>query len=716
MRREAIISILLTVLTFAVYASVGNHGFLSFDDNLYVTENPAVTGGLTGDAVAAAFSFSRSNYWHPLTTMSHALDVSLFGLVPGPQHLVNVLFHVYAVLLLFIFFRLATGTVWPSALVAALFALHPVNVESVAWLAERKSVLSGFFFMGGLVCYALYVRKKGLPLYLAVFFCMLAGILTKPSVVTFPLILLVADWWPLQRLADGGEKGGLADLEPLVREKIPLLFLSLFSVFISAFSMSWFKNVPGTESMGLRAENAVVSLFRYLGELAWPVNLAAFYPFPRHVPAAAVAASALGICAITAGVFWVRKKRPYLLFGWAWFLIAVSPMLGLIQGGLWPSMADRFLYLPAVGIFAALAFGLNDAAKSRPAAAKGIFGAAVAAVLLLSALTYRQVSFWKDDFTLFSHAAEVTDGNFVAYNNIGFDYSRKGDLDSAETFFRKAIAANPEDAFALRNLADVGLKKGDANLAAQLYDQSIALNPGDPVTYKKYAKALVGLKDYEGALAQLEKAEGLAPYDPEVYNNMGIVRIYQSDAVLARAMFEKALSVAPGYRLARENLEKLSTPGALPQAGGEQTPQDDARTHYQAALLLDQKGDRKAAAAEYEAALLLSPGMADAANNLGLFYLSEKNLPKAREYFLRALSADAKSVAALYNMACLESVSGNPDEAVRRLGQAADAGFSDRALAETDPDLAPVRELPAFTTLMGRLPKADGPKQSEPAK
>lgn len=702
MRREAVICLLLIVLTFAVYVKAASHGFLFFDDHQYVLDNPAVNQGLSPGSAAAAFSFSRSSYWHPLTTMSHALDVSLFGLKAGPAHLMNVLFHVYSVLLLFLFFRLATGAVWPSALAAALFAVHPVNVESVAWLAERKSVLSGFFFMAGLVMYVLYAAKKSLARYLAVFACMLAGILTKPSVVTFPLILLLVDWWPLGRFGKG-EKQGLDALEPLVREKIPLFFLSLFSVLISAFSVSWFKNVPGTEPMGLRVENALVSVFRYLGKLVLPYDLAAFYPFPSRVAAGAVLASAAGILAISILVFLARKKRPFLLFGWAWFIVALAPMLGLIQGGLWPALADRFLYLPAIGLFAALAFTLSGLAEERPATAKPLLAAGVLLILIFSVVSLRQVNFWKDDFTLFTRAAAVTDRNFVALNNIGFAYTRAGDLDEAEKYFRRAIEAKPEDAIALRNLADVMLKKGATGDAIELFERSVSLNPGDPATFKKYAKALVAEKRYEEAIDKLQKAEAITPYDAEIYNNMGIVRVYQADAVLARAMFEKALSLAPGYRLARENLERLSSADAptLPATG--QAGPDDARAHFEAGLALEQRGERKGAAAEYETALLLDPGLGDAANNLGLLHLSQKDLPKAREYFTRALSANPKSVAALYNMACLESISGNPEKALEKLSQAISEGFADRALAETDPDLAPVRRLPAFSALMDRL-------------
>ncbi|HPA77006.1 MAG TPA: hypothetical protein PK888_14465, partial [Deltaproteobacteria bacterium] len=422
-RSTALITLFIGVCTAAAYWQVSDHSFINFDDNIYVTANSHVQQGITAQGVSWALRMGEGPYWHPLTWLSHMLDVELFGLDAGMHHLMNLLFHVLNVVLLFTALRMATGSPWRSAFVAALFALHPVNVDTVAWVAERKNLLSTSFWMLTTIAYVHYARRPSIPRYCTVVLAFVLGLLAKPMLVTMPFVLLLFDFWPLSRIAavPGLKTGdtsqfGEAEISRLVAEKLPLLGFALLSVAVSSMSMKAGGMIVTRElvPLSIRVKNALVSYPMYLGKLFWPADLTFFYPYPEAVPMWQVAGALLVVLAITLAAAWSFRRAPWFIVGWLWFLGTLVPVLGLVQGGLWPAFAERWAYVPYVGIFMIVAWGgthfIGRARIPRialPAAA----GMVIAACMVL---TWQQVRVWKDDFTLFSHGVAVNPDNYVA--------------------------------------------------------------------------------------------------------------------------------------------------------------------------------------------------------------------------------------------------------------------------------------------------------------
>ena len=442
MSRPRLISLLLALVTLVVYLPVRTHSFVNYDDTDYVTENSFVKNGLNWTDIKWAFTTFHASNWHPLTWISHMADCQLFGPNAGAQHFVNVLFHAANAALLFILLWRLTGAIWPSAFVAALFAWHPLHVESVAWISERKDVLSTFFALLTLLSYAKYAKeKRARDFWLALIFFAL-GLMSKPMLVTLPFVMLLLDYWPLQSFSNCEIQ--ISKAARLVWEKIPFFILTAISCVMTFFAQRSGEAVVSLKNVSLhyRLENAPLAFARYLLKIIWPANLAVIYPMPDKISTSAVAASVAVLILISAAAWFARRRNPYLLVGWLWFLGTLVPVIGLVQVG-GAALADRYTYFPATGIFIIVAFAARDLAD-RLRFPKIIFSAA--SVLVLGAcvvLTEKQLSYWRDSETLFRHAIAVTKDNDIARVNLGVALDVQGRFDEALTQYREALRIAP---------------------------------------------------------------------------------------------------------------------------------------------------------------------------------------------------------------------------------------------------------------------------------
>jgi Flp pilus assembly protein TadD len=489
-KRNKIVCLLLAVVTLALYNPVNRHPFVNYDDDRYVINNPHVRQGLTADTIAWSLTATEQANWHPLTWMSHALDCSLFRLNPAGHHFTSVLLHVVNVILLFLLLMWATGRLGPSLFVAALFAVHPINVESVAWVAERKNVLCTMFFFLTLWAYGWYARKPRWTRYLAVAGLFAAGLASKPMVITLPFVLLLLDYWPLARVRTGNEDGGETSTLPwsrLVIEKVPLLALSVASAVITMQAQRAGGAIRTTTevSFGGRIATAIWAYAMYLWKMVWPARLAPLYPHPGDSLAlwqVLVAASVL--IAISAMVWRLRAHR-YLVVGWLWFLGTLVPVIGIVQVGE-AAMADRYAYIPLIGIFVMIAFGVADWAESKrlgfwPA----IPGAAI--VVTLAITTHHQIGYWQSNYDLWSHTLAVTQNNFVAENNLGGALILQDREEEAHPHFEAAARINPRDPMSHTNLGIYFQKHGQMREAVTEYETAVNLTSDPGLLGQTYA-------------------------------------------------------------------------------------------------------------------------------------------------------------------------------------------------------------------------------------
>jgi tetratricopeptide (TPR) repeat protein len=515
------IGLALVVGTLAVFGPVYANDFVNYDDPQYVTANPHVKAGLSGEGVRWAFTSTEVLNWHPLTWLSLQLDASLYGSRPWGYHQTNLLLHAANALLLFLVLWRLTAAVWRSAAVAALFAVHPLHVESVAWVAERKDVLSTFFGLLALAAYVRYVERPTLSRYLPVAGAMVLSLMAKPMLVTLPAILLLLDYWPLGRLGIGRP----APLRLVLGEKIPLLALAVASAVLTVFAQHQGGAIESLETLplGLRAGNAVVSYVRYLGLALWPVSLAPFYPHPRAaLPAWQVAGAAALLAAVTALTLASYRRRPYLTVGWLWYVITLVPVIGVVQVGE-QALADRYTYVPLIGPFVMMAWGLADLLAQRPALKTLLAPAAVASVLACAILTWRQTTFWRDGRTLWEHTLRVTTDNYLAENNLGAAcLFGQGTPQEAEQHLRNAVRMHPDYWRAHARLGMALDQQGKLDEAIASYSQSLALQPDQPSTRNNQAIVLGKRGRLPEAIAQLEEATRLDPGFAEAYQNLAL--------------------------------------------------------------------------------------------------------------------------------------------------------------------------------------------------
>src|SRR5947207_6922909 len=552
------ICISLAVLTWVVFGQLLQYDFINYDDPRYVYENTNITNGLNIGGIAWAFTHIHSMNWHPLTTISHMLDCQLYGLKPGAHHFTNVLLHSIAAMLLFLVLQQmtsgpsGTGSIWRSAFVAAVFAIHPLRVESVAWIAERKDVLSGVFFMLTLLTYFRYVRVRSIGHYLTVLFVFALGLMCKPMLVTLPFVLLVLDYWPLKRVrSQNSELRSQRNLLALVVEKLPLVALSVVSSVVTFAAqrgaVGWTEQLP----VLARINNAIVTYAAYVWQMLWPVKLPVFYPHPEsRLPLCEIILCLLLLIVITAAAVVLGKSRPYFITGWLWYLGMLVPVIGLVQVG-WQGRADRYTYLPQIGLYIAGSWALADLSVSwRPR--RMVLGAA--ALFVIGALSWSasiQASCWRDSETLFTHALAVTRNNDVAENNLGIIFLQKGQLDEAISRLQAAIDLRPENGPAHDNLAKAFLQKGRLEDAMVHYRKFLEIEPHNVKARNILGTALIQQGHVKEAIQQWQEALAIEPENGNAASNLAWVFATCPDASVrdggrAVELAEKAVQISGG--------------------------------------------------------------------------------------------------------------------------------------------------------------------------
>jgi tetratricopeptide (TPR) repeat protein len=595
----------LVAITWFIFGQTLRHDFVDFDDHIYVYQNPVINRGLSVAGVLGAFTHPHAGNWHPLTTISHMLDCQLFGLKAGGHHFTNVLLQTIAVLLLFFVLKQMTGAFWPSAFVAAVFAIHPLHVESVAWVSERKDVLSAVFFLLTLGAYVRYARRRSVGRYLTVALCLALGLMSKPMLVTVPFVLLLLDYWPLNRIkgqksAVTGQKtqvrGQWSVVSGLVMEKIPLLALCVPSC-IATLLVNYAKTSMDQLPFTWRLSNAVVSYVAYIWQMFWPAQLAPFYPHPNdQLPLWQVLlASAFLIAVSVLAIHW-RKERPYILTGWFWYVGMLVPVIGLVQVGE-QARADRYTYLPQIGLYVLIVWGVTNlivptmmrnsdcrfsATGSRPLT-PGLsrvraqrphdsgykpFCAAIMAAILIGLIwrAFAQTSYWKNSETLWNHTLAVSPANDMAHTNLGYLFIRRGDFDQAISHFEEALEIRSSHAFghyklgeALieNNLAAALTQKGLVDEAIDHYEKAARMRPDYGDVYLNLGSILFAQGRTDEAIALWRKAAATQPEDGGFHTILGdafLKKGLQKDAI---AEYEHATRIFPRDFVARNNLAWL---------------------------------------------------------------------------------------------------------------------------------------------------------------
>ncbi|MBZ5621111.1 MAG: tetratricopeptide repeat protein [Acidobacteriia bacterium] len=712
-RPDVWICLALLVATFAVYAQVRQFDFVNFDDPEYVGANPHVRHGITLPAIVWAFTSGEAANWFPVTRLSHILDCQFFGLQSGWHHLTNVLFHALATVLLFVFLRRATDARWPSAWVAFLFELHPLHVESVAWIAERKDVLSAFFWFLALWAYVRYAERPTAGRYLLVLLPFGLGLMAKPMIVTLPFVLLLLDIWPLRRAPFSGLPLSQAQLlwKKLLWEKLPFFTLSsavaviTYQVQSSAGAVEAL-NVP----LATRAGNALVSYIVYIAKVLWPDRLAVFYPYPPDLPVWKPVLAGLLILAITALVLGSLRGYPYLAVGWLWYLGTLLPVIGLVQVGA-QARADRYTYVPMIGLSIMLAWGAADLVRRWPRRKAGVIALAAATCVSCVPLTWAQIEHWKNSETLFQHALEVTTGNDVAHHNLGVALSTvPGRLPEAISHYQAALRIKPNSA---RTHTDLGsaLAKIPGRLPEAIgeFKAALEISPDSAIPHNDLGNALSKIPGrLPQAISEYETALRLNPDYPEAHNNLGSAMAKTGRLPEAIAQFEAALRLEPDDAEAHTNLGSAlaNLPGRLADAIAEyraalRVEPNSAEAHNDLGSALAQTPDRLPdAIAEYEAALRLKPDYGEAHQNLGSALVEiPARVPEAISEYEAALRIDPNSAETHYNFGvALSKIDGRAQDAIAQF----------EAALRINPDYPAAHSNlgVALSNIAGRLPEA----------
>lgn len=722
--KDLFVYLFIIGITFLVYGQVINHEFVHFDDPYYVSANEHINKGVSLEGITWAFSIDNIGYFHPLAYISHMIDCELFGLNSGMHHLMSLFIHIANALLLFFVLRKMTDAFWKSAAVAVLFALHPVNVDSVAWLAERKNLLSTFFWLLTMIVYIYYVRKHRTSLYFLALFVFILGLLSKPMLITLPFVLLLMDYWPLNRIkleaqpAGKGWMAGVIDslleqkdvLKRLISEKVPFFLLACVNAYLALLSL---ENSPITEvstkfvPMSLRFENAPVSYFVYIYKMIWPSTLTFFYPYPQSIPLWEVFSSLIGLIVITAVVFIAMRKLPYLAVGWLWFLGTLVPVLGITQAGLWPAIGERWAYVPYIGLFTAIVWGFGDViSRSRY---KQIIITACMLILLgsLSYKTWIQTRYWKDDFTLFNHGIAINPNNYVSYANLGYVYAVKKEYRKAIYYLQKTVDLLPAYPNAHYNLGVAYAEEGKVDDAIEQYVLAINFDSGHIAAYKNLKELLFKQGKYEEAINFYTKAAHKKPDSRDianilvesmikggktedairyltdflkknpkqvafVYNNLGFVLMETEKTSEAIGYFSSALKYDPKYIPAHRNLMAIyNKSGETQKAIAElleiiKLNPKDANSHYNLAIIYFRQGDKLNACKNFDEALKYDPKNKEYHYTYGMCLYNLERLDEAVAQFQEAVRLDKTFEKANKALAVAKSKRDNLDQAISR--------------------------------------------------
>jgi tetratricopeptide (TPR) repeat protein len=565
LRLDLVLCAVLVVATLFSYSQIWTHEFIGYDDDRYVTQNRFVSQGLSWEGVIWAFSSTHASNWHPVTWLSHMLDVELFGMNAGAHHLTNLFFHILNSLLLFTVFRKMTARVWQSAIVALLFALHPLHVESVAWVAERKDVLSTFFWLLTIWSYARFARNPVMVRYLAVVGFFAIGLMAKPMVVTLPFVLLLLDYWPLNRFKAGQTNNhtgkpdlGLALLR-LVYEKIPLFVLAGLSCGVTFMAQKKGEalGLLDVHPLTMRVANAVASYVKYIQKLIWPHDLAILYPYPEVITAGQVLAGCAVLGCITFLAVRYCKRLPWLFVGWFWHVGTLVPVIGLVQVGV-QAMADRYTYIPFIGLFLILSWGAPVLIGKWQY--KNIALSVITTVIffVMITTTWTQVSYWKNSIRLFEHALRVTKLNYVIHNNLGFELVLQDQKDQAIKHYKQALRINSEFEQAHVNLGSVLFSQAKIEESFAYYQAVLKVRPEFARVHYNFGVLLLKIGRIDEAIVHFQETLRIKPGYAEAYNSLGAAMVSKKNIPEAIAHFKAALQIKPTLADARTNLKILS--------------------------------------------------------------------------------------------------------------------------------------------------------------
>jgi tetratricopeptide (TPR) repeat protein len=702
-----LVCICLAAVTAAVFWPVATHEFIVFDDDVYVADNPWVQRGLGWAGVAWAFSATRAANWHPLTWLSHMLDCELFGLNPAGHHLIGLLLHMAAAVVLFRALARMTRAIWAGAFAAALFALHPLHVESVAWVAERKDVLSTLFWMLTIWAYARYAQgraaapgaapgkeraRTGRGDYLLVLVFFALGLLSKPMLVTLPFVLLLLDYWPLGRLDIERWK---AQALPLIIEKMPLFALSAASCAVTCLVQQGAAAVRPLEILPVEARiaNALVSYVAYIGKMLWPRGLAAYYPYDLAAPIWHAAGAGLLLLAISLAVFFYGKKRPYLLVGWLWYLGTLVPVIGLVQVG-GQAMADRYTYVPLVGLFIAAAAGAAEAAAHRRVPAAVMAAAAAALLAAFIAVTEGQLTHWRDSIRLFRHTLAEAGDSALIHNNLAVALDRRGRIEEALHHYRQTLRFASVEivwdaAISHYNIGNALMRLGKTEEAIDAFMEALRINPAHAEAHNGWGLALKQQGENTAAIEHYREALRRNADYAEAHTNLAVALEQEGRIGAAIGHYRETVRLKPVYALGHFNLgTALYRQGLLEEAGGHyaealRIKPDYAEAHNNLGAVLLGQGRLDAAIARFAEAVRIKPDHAGAFNNLGHAFARQGRLHEAQAHFNEAVRIRPDYAAAYKNLGSVLTDAGNPRAAIPHFLKA----------LELDPAAADVRFL-----------------------
>jgi tetratricopeptide (TPR) repeat protein len=685
-----LLALFLAFLTIVLYWPAVSCNFINYDDDVYVTSNAHVQHGLTLDNIKWAFINPVDANWHPVTMLSHMLACQIFGLNPAGHHLINMLLHAANTILVFLLLQYLTNAPWRSALVAAFFGLHPLHVESVAWVTERKDVLSTFFGLLSLIFYARYAKAESEkqkaesngffpssirhPLfslaYCLSFGCLALGLMSKPMLVTWPFVFLLLDYWPLERF-------NRASFGQMLIEKIPF-FVPAAVVGVATFIVQNQNAVVATVgrlSIGARCENALISYCRYLGKLIWPADLAVFYPHPHHWPLPEVLGAGAALAGISVIAWLMRRRSPFVLMGWLWFLGTLVPVIGLVQAGQ-QAMADRYAYFPSLGFLIIVIWGACEFARQRRDLAMALSVAGVIALIICFGVTRLQLGYWRDSETLMRHALEVTRNNYVAYNNLGAALNSRGMVDEAISQFQKAIQANQNYSGSFDNLGAAYYKKGELDEAILQFQEAIRLNPNDSGAHNNFGNALLAKGQLDEAILQFREAIRLEPDDAQAHYNLANTLDKKGEFDEAIVQYQKALVLNPYFTDAYDNLGNVyNKAGRLDDAIGQfqeaiRIEPKDAGSYNNLGNVLQAKGRLDEAMNQFQEAIRLNPNFAEAHNNLGNTLFARGRTDEAIQQYQDAVQLNPDYAQAYNNLGAALGSVGRIEEAITQFQEA----------------------------------------------
>lgn len=669
LRHDAIVCLFLVVATLAVFWQVQNYNFVNFDDDLYVYENRHVQKGLTLESIAWAFTTMPAANWHPLTWLSHMLDCQLFGLNPGRHHITNLFLHIANTLMLFFAFRKLTSRLWSSAFAAALFALHPAHVESVAWVSERKDVLSTFFWMLTMWGYIKYVKRPAVATYFWVVLFFAFGLMCKPMLVSLPFVLLLLDYWPLCRFRfgpsdrDDKSQPKAMDLR-LVWEKVPLLALAAVSSAVTFYAQKHGGAVASLEVIPLKARiaNALISYVNYIAKMIYPSKLAVLYPHPGMPPWWKITTACLFLTAISFIAIRTVRQRPYFMVGWLWYIGTLVPVIGLVQVGR-QAMADRYTYVPLIGLFIIIAWGVPELVAQWRYRKIGLATLATVVLTILMAMTWKQVGYWENSITLFEHALEHTSNNPVMHCSLGVALSDQGRQTEAIRHYSESLRINPNYTKAHNNMGIALQKDGKMDKAIFHYTAALRVNPNSAKAHNNLGFALAHLGRMDEAIAHFSKALKINPDDAKAHNNLGIALVKTGRVAEAISHYAEALRLNPDYMEAHMNL----------------------------GIELDSQNKIEEAIVHFQKVLYLKPKVVEAMYHLAKLYIKRKEYEKALFQYQKVLDYLPENPAVYYNIACIYAKQNKPEESVAWLKKAVGKGFDDWEHIKADGDLDNIR-------------------------